>query len=455
MKRGWTVIPVVTMFLLAACQGGDGDDASQGADGSGAAGEGIAVDEDGGQRRPSAFSGIPVVGRRRRSCLHGDRSTRSKREVSEHRGRLRADPRGLHRPDDGAVQRRRAPGPVLSSRPSSPTQWMEDGLLEPLEPYFAGNPQFDTEPFFDPLIQAFEYEGQTYGLPKDAAHRSRCSTTRTCSTPRASSLRPPGTSSTAAAEALTTDDVYGLCLGAELPRVGAFIYQNGRRRSTTRMARSSRSRRPSRSRRSTSYLGTARGGNAAWSRPTPAPAGAARRSAWAQAAMTMEGNWLYPADGERLPGHRRSRSPSCRRAPSRATLTFTVAYSHRCRFGEQGGRVGAAPVPDRARREWPSGRGRGLALPSRDDVEPAPRARGARRPASSTPRRTRFARDFPDIQAAFNAELTRVLAEGRHGTGRGRRGRGRRSVTSCLGRGRRHGRSRPDFGRETPWHVTA
>ena len=47
--------------------------------------------------------------------------------------------------------------------------WIEDGLLEPLDPYFAGNPEFDTEPFFDPLIQAFEFEGQTYGLPKDAS----------------------------------------------------------------------------------------------------------------------------------------------------------------------------------------------------------------------------------------------------------------------------------------------
>ena len=44
MKRGWTVLPVVTIFLLAACQGG-GDDASQASDGSGATGEGIEIDE--------------------------------------------------------------------------------------------------------------------------------------------------------------------------------------------------------------------------------------------------------------------------------------------------------------------------------------------------------------------------------------------------------------------------
>ena len=43
MRRGWTVLPVVTMFVLAACQGG-GDDASPGADGGGG-GEGIAIDE--------------------------------------------------------------------------------------------------------------------------------------------------------------------------------------------------------------------------------------------------------------------------------------------------------------------------------------------------------------------------------------------------------------------------
>ena len=47
--------------------------------------------------------------------------------------------------------------------------WIEDELLEPLIPYFAGNPEFHTEPFFDPLLEAFQFEDQTYGLPKDAS----------------------------------------------------------------------------------------------------------------------------------------------------------------------------------------------------------------------------------------------------------------------------------------------
>ncbi len=106
--------------------------------------------------------------------------------------------------------------------------WIEDGLLEPLDPYFAGNPEFDTGPFFDPLIQAFEFEGQTYGLPKDASPLALFYNPDML---EAAGVEPPTTweELEAAAEALTTDDVYGLCLGAELPRVGALMYQSWRR----------------------------------------------------------------------------------------------------------------------------------------------------------------------------------------------------------------------------------
>ena len=128
--------------------------------------------------------------------------------------------------------------------------------------------------------------------------------------------------------------------------------------------------------------------------------------------MTMEGNWLIPAMENDFPD-----TPfevaELPQGTQQGNLAFTVAYS----IGVDSANKEAAWVllqyltgPE-GMAEWT---GQGLALPSRDDVEPAP-GREALSPGSSTPPRTPSRRDFPDIQAAFNAELTRVLAEG--GTG--------------------------------------
>ena len=101
--------------------------------------------------------------------------------------------------------------------------------------------------------------------------------------------------------------------------------------------------------------------------------------------MTMEGNWLYPAMENDFPD-----TPfevaELPQGTQQGNLAFTVAYS-----------IGADSVNTEAAWELlqyltgPEGMaewtGQGLALPSRDDVEPAPGARRSR-PASSTPRRT-------------------------------------------------------------------
>jgi multiple sugar transport system substrate-binding protein len=104
--------------------------------------------------------------------------------------------------------------------------WMEDGLLEPLDPYFAGNPEFTTEPFYDQLLSVFQLDGKTYGLPKDAGPLALFYNTDLLT---AANVQPPTTwdELTAAAKTLTKDGVAGLCVGPELPRVGAFIYQAG------------------------------------------------------------------------------------------------------------------------------------------------------------------------------------------------------------------------------------
>jgi multiple sugar transport system substrate-binding protein len=287
--------------------------------------------------------------------------------------------------------------------------WMEDGLLEPLDPYLAGNPEFDVDPFYDPLLAAFQFDGQTYGLPKDAS-------------PLALFVNPDMLADAgvdvptnwdelrSAAEALTTADVAGLCVGSELPRIGAFIYQNGGsiyNEDKTAV---------------TINEPEAVGGidfylelhDAGWLQ-TPAEIGAGwcgEAFGTGQAAMTMEGNWLIPAMENDFPD-----TPfeiyELPQGTQQGNLAFTVSYS----IGTDSPNKDAAWVllqyltgPE-GMAQWT---GQGLALPSRDDVEPAP-GREALSAGLEYATAYSFTRQFVDVQGAFNNELTRVLAEG--GTG--------------------------------------
>jgi multiple sugar transport system substrate-binding protein len=404
MKRGWTAIPVVTMFLLAACQG-SGDDASQAAEGSGAVGEGIAVDE-------TAVTGTVRFSGFRSSDAEEELLTATLDAFNEKYPNIEVDYEPI---PEGYIDQMTAqfsagePPDLFYLQAEFADAWIEDGLLEPLDPYFAGNPEFDTEPFFDPLIQAFEFEGQTYGLPKDASPLALFYNTDML---EAAGVEPPTTwdELTAAAEALTTDDVYGLCLGAELPRVGAFIYQNG-----GGIYNEDGSELTIAAPESVEAIDFVLGMHEAGTLMVPADTGAGwcgEAFGLGQAAMTMEGNWLYPAMENDFPDipFEVAELPQ---GTQQGNLAFTVAYS-----------IGADSVNKEAAwvllqyltgpegmAEWT---GQGLALPSRDDVEPAP-GREALSAGLEYATAYAFARDFPDIQAAFNAELTRVLAEG--GTG--------------------------------------
>jgi multiple sugar transport system substrate-binding protein len=287
--------------------------------------------------------------------------------------------------------------------------WIEDGLLEPLDPYLNGNPEFDVEPFFDPLLAAFQFEGQTYGLPKDASPLALFYNPDML---EAAGVEPPTSweELQAAAEALTEGDTAGLCVGPELPRVGAFIYQAGggiyNEDATELTIASAES-----VEGIDQYLALYEAG----SLRTPADLGAGwcgEAFGLGKAAMTMEGNWLVPAMENDFPD-----TPfeiaELPQGAEQGNLAFTVAYS----IGADSANKDAAWVllqyltgPE-GMAEWT---GQGLALPSREDVEPAA-GREALVAGLEYATAYSFARNFPDIQAAFNAELTRVLAEG--GTG--------------------------------------
>lgn len=286
--------------------------------------------------------------------------------------------------------------------------WMEDGLLEPLDQYIEGN-DFDTSPFYPQLLEVFQLDGATYGLPKDGGPLALFYNTDMLD---AAGVQPPTTwdELRSAAEALTGDGVAGLCVGPELPRIGAFIYQAGGgiyNEDGTELTITS----PESVEGIDFYLELHDAGVL----QTPAELGAGwcgEAFGTGAAAMTMEGTWLFPPMENDFPDINFD-VVELPQGAELGNLFFTNAYG-----------IGV----DSANKEgaWvllqyltgPEGMGKwtslGLALPARTDVEPAP-GREAHAASREYATAYAFARNFPDIQAAFNNELTRVLEEG--GTG--------------------------------------
>jgi multiple sugar transport system substrate-binding protein len=286
--------------------------------------------------------------------------------------------------------------------------WMEDGLLEPLDPYIEGN-DFDTEPFYPQLLQVFQFEDTTYGLPKDGGPLALFYNTDMLD--EAGVEVPTNWDElSAAAEALTTDDHAGLCVGPELPRLGAFIYQAGGgiyNDDNTELTITS----PESVAGIDLYLEL----HDAGSLQTPAELGAGwcgEAFGTGSAAMTMEGTWLFPPMETDFPDIN-FEVAELPQGAEQGNLFFTNAYG----IGVDSENKEGAWVllqyltGTEGMGKWTS---LGLALPARTDVEAAP---GREAHAASREYATAYAfgRNFPDIQTAFNNELTRVLEEG--GTG--------------------------------------
>ena len=102
------------------------------------------------------------------------------------------------------------PPDVFYVQAENAAAWMEDGVLEPLDPYITGN-SFDTSTFYPSLLSVFQKDGVTYGLPKDAGPLALFYNTDMLTE---ANVQPPTTwdELTAAAAALTTDEHAGLCI---------------------------------------------------------------------------------------------------------------------------------------------------------------------------------------------------------------------------------------------------
>jgi len=398
----------VALLALTACQAADDGGASPGTDGGSpgaGGGEGVEIDEDAitGSVRFSGFRSSDAEEELLQQVLDAFAEKYPNIEVT-------------YEPiPEGYVEQMTAqfsagePPDLFYVQAEFANAWIEDGLLEPLDPYFAGNPEFDTEPFFDSLLAAFQFDGQTYGLPKDASPLALFTNPDLLAE---AGVEPPTTwdELRSAAEALTSDDVAGLCVGSELPRIGAFIYQAGGaiyNEDKTELTIAE----PEAVEGIDLYLDLHDAGTL----QTPSDIGAGwcgEAFGLGKAAMTMEGNWLVPAMENDFPDtpYEIAELPQ---GAQQGNLAFTVSYS----IGADSENKDAAWVllqyltgPE-GMAEWTS---LGLALPSREDVEPAA-GREALVAGLEYATAYSFERSFPDVQGAFNNELTRVLAEG--GTG--------------------------------------
>ena len=106
--------------------------------------------------------------------------------------------------------------------------WIDDGVLEPLDPYIAKS-GFDTSAFYEGYLNAFRGpDGQLYGLPKDGNTIAMAYNTQLLT--EAGVTAPPTTweELTAAVDALKASGVETpMCLSGSLDRALAFIYAGG------------------------------------------------------------------------------------------------------------------------------------------------------------------------------------------------------------------------------------
>jgi multiple sugar transport system substrate-binding protein len=402
MRHRWAAAPLAALILVTACQGG-GDDASGAPAGEGG---GTEIDE-------ASISG--------EVRLSGGRASDTEEALLEETiaafEEAYPDIDVVYEPIPDAYAETMIgqfsagdpPDLFYVGATGEAGPWIDDGLLLPLDDYIAGNPEIGIDSFYPGLLAPFQRDGSTYGLPKDAS-------------PLALFVNPDMLAEAgveiptnwdelaAAAEALTTDDVAGFCLGAEIQRWGAFIYQNGGalyNEDMTEMTLDS----PETVEALDYLLGLHEAGHL----QTPAEIGAGwcgEAFGTGQAAMTMEGNWLVPSMENEFPDtpYEMAELPQ---GVQPGNLAFTVAYS----IGEDSPNKDQAWVllqylaGQEGMTQWTS---LGLALPARDDVEPA-EGREALVAGLEYATAYGFPSDWIDVQDAFNNKLTEVLESG--GTG--------------------------------------
>ena len=102
--------------------------------------------------------------------------------------------------------------------------WVSQGVLEPINSYLA-KAKFSTKPFYPRLLAGFQYKGKLYGLPKDWSPLA--TEVDTTALAKAQVSTPTTWAQlTSAGNALKAAGQPPICLGIDLARILAFMYQN-------------------------------------------------------------------------------------------------------------------------------------------------------------------------------------------------------------------------------------
>jgi multiple sugar transport system substrate-binding protein len=259
----------------------------------------------------------------------------------------------------------RKPPDVFYVDSSVAPDWIDQQLLEPLDGYVEAN-DFSTDPFYDPLIEAFRGpDGNLYGLPKDW---SPLGTLTNDAMLEQAGVEPPTNweELREAAQKLQVPGGKPICLSADWARLMAFVYQNGGsflNEDKTEVTVNS----PEVKEAAEFYVGLVKDGLAA----LPAQLG----STWCgealgkeKAAIIFEGNWAIPFFEETYPDVQYGIHPFIR-GDEEANMGYTVAYA----IAADSKNKDAAwvllshLVGQEGMKTWTS---KGLALPAREDVEP-------------------------------------------------------------------------------------
>ena len=285
--------------------------------------------------------------------------------------------------------------------------WIADGFLLPLRG-FVTSQGFDTSHFFPVLRRAFEGPGrQPYGFPKDWSPLALFTNDDLLAQAGVSVPTTWAELRDAAEQLRAITGVTPICLSADWARLLAFVEENDG--SFLDAARTSVTINTPAAREAVEfYVGLVRDGLAAL--PDQLGSGwCGQAFADGKVAIAFEGTWLLPVLDSAAARLNYSTHPLLSNV-RRGNLAFTVAYS-----------IAAASQHKQAAWEllsyltgregmerWTSG---GVALPSRDDVAPAP---GREVFIGEAPVSTvwQFAPGFADVLTFANAELGSVFAGG-------------------------------------------
>jgi multiple sugar transport system substrate-binding protein len=290
--------------------------------------------------------------------------------------------------------------------------WIKQGVVEPLDKYIAQS-KFSTKPFFPSLLNGFKANGRIYGLPKDWSPLAMETNDRLL---KAAGVKAPTTQAelSAAARKLRGKVPGGrpICLSPSWDRLLAFVYQNGGsflNAAKTKATINS----PQTTATVSWYVGLIQSGLAG----IPAQLGVG----WCgealgkeKAAIAFEGNWVVPFMTTDFPSVKFTINPMIR-GKQAGNLAFTVSYSMAVdsKNKDAAWQLIRYLTSRPGMKTWTS---KGLALPSRSDVQPVA-GRQAFVNAAPAAHPWQFAPTFTKVIDIANNELSAVI-EGKEDIGK-------------------------------------